>query len=87
MAVTDRKAQSKPPALTIGQLEASYPTYCKALRLLIRDGSSLGSIQRTVCWERLEMLHKAMPRQYRDPLVHYTMAKRALEADAATANS
>jgi hypothetical protein len=85
MAASASSAQPSPPALTIGQLEAGYPTYCKALRMLIRDGSSLGAIQRTVCWERLQMLHKAMPRQYRDPLIHYTMAKRALEADAAAA--
>nr|MCH9713913.1 DUF3136 domain-containing protein [Cyanobacteriota bacterium] len=26
--------------LTIGELEAGYPTYCKALRLLIRNGRS-----------------------------------------------
>jgi hypothetical protein len=29
------------------------------------------------------MLHERMPRQYRDPVLHYGMTKRALEADAA----
>jgi hypothetical protein len=29
------------------------------------------------------MLHERMPRQYRDPLLHYGMTKRALAADAA----
>jgi hypothetical protein len=73
------------PALTIGHLEASYSTYCKALRILIRDGIPLDKIKRTVCWERLQMLHAAMPRQYRDPVVHYGMLKRHLEAESATA--
>ena len=73
------------PALTIGKLEAGYPTYCKALRLLIRDGVPLDRIQRTVCWDRLQLLHAAMPRQYRDPLVHYSMLKRDVETVAACA--
>ena len=29
------------------------------------------------------MLHECMPRQYRDPLLHYGMTRRALEADEA----
>ncbi|MEB3235282.1 MAG: DUF3136 domain-containing protein [Cyanobacteriota bacterium] len=70
-------------ALTIGRLEAEYPTYCKALRMLIRDGVGLEKIQRTVCWERLQMLHNAMPRAYRDPLVHYSMLKRDVASAAA----
>ncbi|MEN9495294.1 MAG: hypothetical protein RLZZ137_334 [Cyanobacteriota bacterium] len=71
--------------LTIGKLEAGYPSYCKALRLLIRDGIPLDRIQRTVCWDRLQLLHAAMPRQYRDPLVHYSMLKRDVETVASCA--
>lgn len=71
--------------LTIGKLEAGYPAYCKALRMLIRDGVPLEKIQRTVCWDRLNLLHSAMPRQYRDPLLHYSMLKRDVEAVAACA--
>lgn len=73
----------EPPKLTVGQLEASYPTYCKALRILILEGNSLNQIKGTLCWQRLELLHKTMPRQYRDPVVHYGMTKRAVEAEAA----
>ncbi len=36
------------PAITIAQLEASYPAYCKALRMLVQDGISLAKVQRTV---------------------------------------
>ena len=78
-------SQRSLPSLTIDQLEGSYPTYCKALRLLITDGQPLSKIQRTVCWERLMMLHNSLPRQYRDPLVHYTMLKRDVDARQALA--
>jgi hypothetical protein len=40
-------------ALTVGELEASYPLYCKALRILIRDGVTRSKASRTVCWSRL----------------------------------
>jgi hypothetical protein len=70
------------PKLTLGQLEAGYPAYCKALRILILEGNSLNKIKRTLCWQRLELLHRSLPRQYRDPVVHYGMTKRALEAKA-----
>ena len=71
------------PSLTVGQLEAGYPMVCKALRMLIREGSSLNRIKRTLCWQRLELLHTTLPRQYRDPVVHYAMLKRTVEAELA----
>jgi hypothetical protein len=40
-------------ALTIGELEASFPVYCKALRILIREERTIEQIQRSVCWHRL----------------------------------
>lgn len=79
----DGSEQGAAPALTLGQLEAGYPLYCKALRMLVVEGLSLARIQRTVCWSRLEMLHLAMPRQYRDPVMHYGMVKRVVAAEAA----
>jgi hypothetical protein len=63
------------------KLEAGYPAYCKALKLLILQGKSLQEIQRSLCWERLEMLHHSLPRQYRDPVMHYGMVKRSVDAD------
>ena len=53
------------------------------MRILIREGKTLHQIQRTMCWHRLVMLNELMPRQYRDPLLHYTTSKRAVEADQA----
>lgn len=55
------------PALTIGELEANYSLYCKALKLLLLEGRSLTRIQRTVCWERLVILHTCLPNRYRAP--------------------
>jgi hypothetical protein len=74
------------PSLTVAQLEASYPAYCKALRMLVQDGVSLNKIQRTVCWDRLQLLHTTLPRQYRDPVVHYAMVKRDVDNQQAIAN-
>ena len=83
--VKQQQATSSEKGLSIGQLEASYPAYCKALKMLIRDDMPLAKIQRTVCWDRLHLLHRILPRQYRDPLVHYGMLKRAVDAEAACA--
>ena len=77
---------SAAPAITVAQLEASYPAYCKALRMLVQDGISLTKIQRTVCWDRLQLLHTTLPRQYRDPVVHYAMVKRDVESHQAVAS-
>ena len=83
MAVTSIPEPDRQPGLSIGQLEAGYLSYCKALRMLIEEGRSLNQIKRTVCWQRLELLYAAMPRQYREPLLHYGMVKRQVEASAA----
>ena len=62
--------------VTIGELEAGYSMYCKAMRLLIREGRSLAKIQRTVCWQRLAQLHECLPGQYRDPDYLYVLLRR-----------
>jgi hypothetical protein len=49
--------------LTIDELEASYPTYCKALRILVRDGVS-------------EIKACCLPRQYRDPQQLFFLLRR-----------
>ena len=67
-------------ALTIGELEASFPLYCKALRILIREEKTIEQIQRSVCWHRLASLHRSLPRQYKDPNHLYFHLKRELTA-------
>jgi hypothetical protein len=64
------------PQVTIGELEANYSLYCKALRLLIREGRSLVKIQRTVCWQRLAQLHQSLPSHYKDPDYLYVVLRR-----------
>ena len=83
MARPGRSDHGTGPAITLGQLEADYPMYCKALRMLVKEGVSLTKIKRTLCWSRLEMLYVALPRQYRDPVMHYGMVKRVVDAEAA----
>lgn len=68
--------------LTAGQLEGNYPLYCKAMRILVRDGISLAKARRTHCWHRLELLHHSLPRQYREPEQLYKLLQRDLEAKA-----
>lgn len=83
MSKSETSGNSGAPGMSLGQLEAGYPSYCKALRMLVQEGHSLTAIKRTLCWQRLEMLHHVLPRQYRDPVMHYGMVKRAVEAEAA----
>ena len=66
--------------LSIGSLEASYPMYCKAMRILIREGKSLAQIQRSVCWDRLRSLHHCLPKSYREPEQLYFNLKREIGA-------
>jgi len=54
-------------ALTIGDLEAGFSTYCQALRRLVADGRDLSAIRRTVCWDYLNRLHTSLPQDYRSP--------------------
>jgi len=54
-------------ALSVAELEAQYPLFCKAMRILVRDGVTINKARRTVCWQRLELLHGSLPRQYREP--------------------
>ena len=53
--------------LSIGVLEAKYPLYCKALKMLIKQGRTITNIQQTLCWDRLRLLHRSLPRQYKSP--------------------
>ncbi|KEF42271.1 MAG: hypothetical protein ER33_07040 [Cyanobium sp. CACIAM 14] len=66
----------KRPKVTIGELEANYAMYCKALRLLVREGRTLRKIQRTVCWQRLEQLHQCLPGHYKDPAYLFLQLRR-----------
>jgi hypothetical protein len=32
-------------------LDDHYGSYCRAMRMLVREGKSLKTVQRTVCWQ------------------------------------
>ena len=63
-------------SLSVGELEAQYPLYCKAMRILVRDGVTINKARRTVCWQKLEILHNCLPRQYREPEQLYLHLQR-----------
>ena len=65
--------------LTIGELEAGYPLYCKALRRLLQQGRSAKQIERTVCWGHLETLNRCLPGRYKAPSYLMALIKRDLE--------
>ncbi|MEY3751032.1 MAG: hypothetical protein RLZZ11_1600 [Cyanobacteriota bacterium] len=53
--------------LTIAELEAKYFLYRKALKQLLLQGKTSATIEKTLCWSRLETLHNCLPRQYKSP--------------------
>ena len=72
--------------LTIGELEAKYFLYRKALKQLLLEGRSTTSIEKTLCWSRLETLHNCLPRQYKSPDHIRHQLKREIDQErAATA--
>lgn len=75
-------SSSQGNGLRMADLEAQYPVYCKAMRILVSDGSSLNKIRRTVCWQRLEIMHQCLPRQYRDPEMLYLHLRRDYQDQA-----
>lgn len=54
-------------AMTIGDLEAGFPSYCEALRRLVATGRETDAIRRTICWDYLQRLHTSLPQNYRAP--------------------
>jgi hypothetical protein len=54
-------------ALTLEELAANHGIYCKALRILIREETPIDKIQRSVCWRRLDTLHRCLPHRYSSP--------------------
>ena len=65
--------------LTIGELEAGYPMYCKALRRLLQQGKSAKEIERTVCWGHLETLNRCLPTRYKSPSYLLALIRRDIE--------
>ena len=51
---------AKAPKITIDELEAKYPLYCKALKLLVKDARGVDEIKRSLCWDRLALLQRTV---------------------------
>ena len=69
--------------LTIGELEAKYFLYRKALKALLLEGRSNTGIEKTLCWSRLQTLHNCLPRQYKSPDHIRHQLKREIEQERA----
>jgi hypothetical protein len=69
------------PSLTIGELVAKYPLYCRAMRLLLREGNNQKMIERTVCWDRLATLHNSLPKSYKSPEYLFWLFRRELSQE------
>ena len=77
--IVDSQQTMATAKLTIGELEAGYPLYCKALRRLLQQGRSADQIQRTVCWSHLETLNRCLPGRYKTPSYLMALIKRDLD--------
>ena len=77
--IVDSQQTMATAKLTIGELEAGYPLYCKALRRLLQQGRTPDQIQRTVCWSHLETLNRCLPGRYKTPSYLMALIKRDLE--------
>ena len=77
--IVDSQQAMATAKLTIGELEAGYPLYCKALRRLLQQGRTADQIQRTVCWSHLETLNRCLPGRYKTPSYLMALIKRDIE--------
>ena len=73
--------------LTIGELEAKYFLYRKALKALLLEGRSNAGIEKTLCWSRLETLHNCLPRQYKSPDHIRHQLRREIEQERTAAGA
>lgn len=77
---------SESKGLTIGELEAKYFLYRKALKQLLLEGRSSAGIEKTLAWSRLETLHNCLPRQYKSPDHIRHQLKREIEQERTPTN-
>ncbi|WP_216900072.1 DUF3136 domain-containing protein [Synechococcus sp. CCY 9618] len=78
---TDPLSPAEPPP-DLRDLEDHYGSYCRAMRMLVREGKSLKNVQRTVCWKQLALLHDCRPARYLEPDALYLQLCRERRAGA-----
>ncbi|MFM2079585.1 MAG: hypothetical protein RLZZ219_267, partial [Cyanobacteriota bacterium] len=76
---------SESTGLTIGELEAKYFLYRKALKQLLLEGRSQAGIEKTLAWSRLVTLHNCLPRQYKSPDHIRHQLRREIDQERAAA--
>ena len=54
-SVLQREDFMSTTSLSIGELEAKYPLYCKALKMLIKQGKTSAELERKLCLDRLRI--------------------------------
>ncbi len=67
-------------------LDEHYGSYCRAMRMLVREGKSLKNVQRTVCWQQLARLHDCRPTRYQEPDALYQRLRREGQAAGGAAS-
>ena len=53
------------PSLT--ELRETEAVYTRAMKYLVADGAKEGEVRESVCWQRLNRLHQALPDRYGNP--------------------
>ncbi|KAF0652857.1 hypothetical protein L107_11915 [Cyanobium sp. Copco_Reservoir_LC18] len=67
MSVPPDQRPSADRSRDLPDLDEHYGSYCRAMRMLVREGKSLKTVQRTVCWQQLARLHDCRPARYQEP--------------------
>ena len=86
-AYADGPTMTESKGLTIGELEAKYFLYRKALKALLLEGRSTAGIEKTLCWSRLQTLHNCLPRQYKSPDHIRHQLRREIEQERSAASA
>ena len=58
---------AKAPKITIDELEAKYPLYCKALKLLVKDDRGEEEIKRSSAGTVFACCTRSLPGRYKSP--------------------
>ena len=52
---------------SLAELRETEPMYTRAMEYLVADGVKEGEARESVCWQRLNRLHQALPDRYSNP--------------------
>ena len=52
---------------SLAELRETESVYTRAMEYLVADGVKEGEARKSVCWRRLNQLHRALPDRYGNP--------------------